>query len=246
MRHFMLLLLAALLLASCQFFNPPERREAVWRVGEVQKIQYRTALEEYTVALWQEIGGGANPGPILFHQMFEGGRSQQNNLSARHMSSSYFRIADEPEPVSSSSSSAAPTSTSATSSVTVLVSISTTSSASTSTETPGETANAPAAPADPQAGAISTGVAVGIGVAVGVVGLAALAGIVYWLRRRRQDHMSPNYGNAIPGLEVVQSHAIQRESKPLYYEPSPHHLVPHYGEPRELPGDHQRIAVEMG
>ncbi|RYP51184.1 hypothetical protein DL768_003452 [Monosporascus sp. mg162] len=275
MRHLMLLLLASLPLISCQFFNPPEKREAVWRVGEIQKIQYRTAFKEYTIALWQEIGGSANPGPILFQTrfgdvtefdfvvqtfdlvlsnsdkfflwMFEGGASQQNNLSARHMSSSYFRITDEPEPESSSSNSATPTSTSATSLVTVPASLSTTTSASTSTETPGETANAPTALADPQASVLSTGIAVGIGVAVGVVGVAVLAGIVYWLRRRRrQDRLSPNYGNVMPGLEVVQSHATQRESKPSYYEPPPPHLVPYYGQPREMPGDHQRSPVEMG
>ncbi|RYP40878.1 hypothetical protein DL767_001359 [Monosporascus sp. MG133] len=275
MRHLMVLLLVLLPLASCQFFNPPETREAIWRVGEVQKIQYRTDFQEYTVALWQEIGGGANLGPILFQTrsgdvrefdfvvqtfdlvlsnsdrfflwMFEGGTSQQNNLSAQHMSSSYFRITDEPEPESSSSSSAAPTSTSATSSVTVPASVSTTTSASTSTETPDVTANAPTAPADPQAGVISIGVAVGIGVAIGVVGLAALAGIVYWLwRRRRQDRLSPNYGNAMPGLEVAQSHAVQKEPEPPHYELPPHHSVPYYGEPREMPGDHQRTPVEMG
>ncbi|RYP05664.1 hypothetical protein DL764_003673 [Monosporascus ibericus] len=275
MRHLVLLLLVSLPFASCQFFNPPEKRQAVWRVGEVQKIQYRTAFEEYTIALWQEIGGGANPGPILFQTrfgnvrefdfvvqafdlvlsnsdkfflwMFEGGASQQNNLSAHHMSSSYFRITDEPEPESSSSSSAAPTSTSTTSSVTVPASLSTSTSASISTETPDESANASTAPADPQAGVISTGVAVGIGVAVGAVGLAALAGIVYWLRRRRrQDRLPPNYGKAMSEFAVVQSNAMQRESKPSYNELPSHHLAPYYGEPREMPRDQQRSPVEIG
>jgi hypothetical protein len=58
--------LALLPLVSSQFLTPLTERQ-LFRVGEVQKIQYRTKLTEYTIALWQQAlaGGGATPGPVV-------------------------------------------------------------------------------------------------------------------------------------------------------------------------------------
>lgn len=52
--------------AMAEFFVPGPPPYQRWRVGEVQKIRFRTTYTKYTIALWQQLNGAAKPGPILF------------------------------------------------------------------------------------------------------------------------------------------------------------------------------------
>jgi hypothetical protein len=56
-------------LVASQFLNPPQARQQ-FRVGEVQKIRYRTKLVNYTIALWQQAmaGGSADLGPVVVRE----------------------------------------------------------------------------------------------------------------------------------------------------------------------------------
>lgn len=61
-----LLLVLPLASARSEFFVPGPPPYPRWKAGDVQKIRYRTTFTEYTIALWQQLDGAGNLGPILF------------------------------------------------------------------------------------------------------------------------------------------------------------------------------------
>lgn len=65
-----MLSLAGLAAAVNEFLYPGPGPTQIWRLGEVHKIRYRTNLQAYTIAIWQQslAGGSANLGPIIFRK----------------------------------------------------------------------------------------------------------------------------------------------------------------------------------
>lgn len=68
-----MLLLWLLLLSSVrsQFTNPARFRREKWVVGDVEKIEFDTDLEEFTIAIWQQSlsQGAASKGPVIYRKL---------------------------------------------------------------------------------------------------------------------------------------------------------------------------------
>ncbi|KAK4034209.1 hypothetical protein C8A01DRAFT_39340 [Parachaetomium inaequale] len=157
-------------LVYSQFLTPLTERQ-VFRVGEVQKIQYRTKLTEYTIAIWQQAlaGGAANLGPVVvratngpekefdwlvqlsgfdldvsnvfFFWLKEGGLENVGSTQVQSMASAYFNVTDEPLPSTSSSTAFSSTITSSSSSSSTSSSSSSSTSSTLSTASPTAAAN---------------------------------------------------------------------------------------------------------
>ncbi|KAK5994548.1 hypothetical protein PT974_05026 [Cladobotryum mycophilum] len=187
----------------------------VFRLGEIQTIQYKTSFTNYTIALWQQslTEGAATIGPIVyqttngpdngfawvvqnydlslrssnvfFFWLFEGGPSMQGNQSAHQIVSSFFNITNAPPPPTTTTSSIS------TSSTALYLPATSTTALSTASITTSITTSATAATSAAEhalaAGGLSTGATAGIGVGVGlgVVGLASIAGAIFLVKRRR-------------------------------------------------------------
>lgn len=112
----------------------------------------------------------------FFFWLFEGDASQQGNQSATSLSSPYFHIKEQ------SQSSSTPTSQQT-------IPVSTTPQAS--TFTPNTTLNADSGQANTdkqeQPKGLSGGSLAGIAVLTTLVGIAALVGVAYWIRRLRKN-----------------------------------------------------------
>ncbi|KAI1099767.1 hypothetical protein F4804DRAFT_349115 [Jackrogersella minutella] len=219
-----------------QFSNPPAER-VMWRIGEVQTIEFKTTFTEFSIALWQEVpeGGSANLGPVVFETtnnaaakfdwivqqydfnltnsnvfffwMFEGASSLQGNQSSPRMSSPYFNVTDERP--ASNSSTAIPTATS---------NIPTTGIISHPTNTFEPVQNSQQCSDREGSTGISVGAKAGIGISVTIAGLIAILCTCAYMRhaKRLQQYITePQNGN---------SHSIYQEEYRVKITPG--NLIP--------------------
>ncbi|KID69053.1 uncharacterized protein G6M90_00g053820 [Metarhizium brunneum] len=195
------LVLAAVPSVLSQFFNP--KSGAIFTIGGQISVSYKTSLEAYNIALWQQVpdGGAAILGPVIlnvtngpassfdwtiavdnldltyskrfFLWLFPNAYAQGNQSAPGSMSSGYFTIVDKTPGPASTSSS--------------LTTLSTTTTASSSSTA--ATMGTPTSGPDSQQpktsdGGLTTGAKAGIGVGIGVGALAIIASGALFLRYR--------------------------------------------------------------
>lgn len=231
-------------LAMAEFLVPGPPPYPSWKAGEVQQIRYRTTYTEYTIALWQQLDGAANLGPILFQTtkgpdsefdwvvqnydlelntsnkfflwLFEGDPSVQGNTSIKNsQSSGFFYIS------TASTNSSSP---------------STSSTIPSSTPTTSDVSQNKSSAAS---GGLSPGAKAGIGVGAGVAGLAAVSAILLFVKyrsKKKKELDELRFANLNRGGPPSSD-----MSKPVF----PFTTVAQQA-PSELLANHDRPVAELG
>ena len=152
--------------------------------------------------------------------MFEGDSSNQDNSSIPNFSSPYFNITAAPG-LGSSSTGATPSATHSATAGTGTAIISTTDTSSPATSPTTANSESPRETPSGSSG-LSTGAQIGIGVGVGLVGLAAIAGLVFWYRYLQKKKKVLDATAITPASQYVQPyHDPSSPGAQEVYSPAP-------------------------